>query len=147
MASRSMSEDSRIQWVEAVLWIEKAVTDVASARGLLNLDLLDPAAFHVQQAVEKVLKGMLVAAAQDIRRTHDIGTLATLARAHWPDLVSNPFPLTAASQWYVTTRYPSLDETSPDRLEIEQSIEAIEQLIAAMRERAPPDVTWPERKP
>jgi len=141
-----MSEDNRIQWGEAVLWIEKAITDVASARGLLDLGLSDPAAFHVQQAVEKVLKGMLVAAAQDIRRTHDIDTLATLARAHWPDLVSNPFPLTTASQWYVTTRYPGLDEISPDGLEIAQAVEAVEQLITAMRDRAPPGVTWPELK-
>lgn len=142
-----MNEDNRIQWGEAVLWIEKAITDVASARGLLDLGLFDPAAFHVQQAVEKVSKGMLVAAAQDIRRTHDIDTLATLARPFWPDLVSNPFPLTAASQWYVTTRYPGLDETSLDRSEIEQAMDAIEQMIAALRDRAPPDVTGPEGKP
>lgn len=132
-----MSGDSRVQWAEAVLWIERASVDIASARGLLALGLSDPAAFHAQQAIEKVLKGMLVAAAQDIRRTHDIDTLATLARAHFPNLVPNPFPLNSVSQWYVTTRYPGLDEASPNPKDVEHALDGVETLIAAVRGRAP----------
>lgn len=132
-----MSGDSRVQWAEAVLWIERASVDIASARGLLVLGLSDPAAFHAQQAIEKVLKGMLVAAAQDIRRTHDIDTLATLARDHFPDLVLNPFPLNSVTQWYVTTRYPGLDEALPNSKDVEHALDEVETLIAAVRGRAP----------
>ncbi len=67
------------------------------ARTLLSGDQIDLAAFLVQQALEKALKALLVAAAQDVRRTHDIDALATLARAHWPQLLASPFPLAVAA--------------------------------------------------
>src|SRR5215472_7967673 len=95
-----------VQWREALLWLAKADGDISGARTLLASGQPDLAAFHVQQALEKALKALLVAAAQDVRRTHDIEQLATLARGHWPDMVPAPFPLAAVSQWYVTTRYP-----------------------------------------
>lgn len=132
-----MTEDSRLQWDEALLWIEKAHADLTGARGLLAIDLTELAAFHVQQAAEKTLKAMLVAAAQDILRTHDIDTLATLARTHWPDLLPDPFPLTALSQWYVTTRYPGIDEATPTSTEVTDALAAVQDLIRQFTGRSP----------
>jgi hypothetical protein len=82
-----------IQWREALLWLAKADAEIVGARTLLAGAQLDLAAFHVQQALEKALKALLVAAAQDVRRSHDIDMLATLARAYWPDLLPSPFAL------------------------------------------------------
>jgi hypothetical protein len=67
-----------IQWREALLWVAKAQADIAGARTLLSSDQIDLAAFLVQQGLEKALKALLVAAAQDARRTHDIDALATV---------------------------------------------------------------------
>jgi HEPN domain-containing protein len=128
----------RLQWGEALLWLAKAETDIAGERGLLAIDLPDLAAFHVQQALEKALKALLVAAAADVRRTHDIEALATLARAHWPDIVASPFPLIAVGQWYVTTRYPGIDEVPPGSAEVLEALEAVASLIAAITCMAPP---------
>src|SRR5215467_9544638 len=102
-----------IQWREALLWVAKAEADIAGARTLLSSEQHELAAFLIQQALEKALKALLVAAAQDVRRTHDIEALATLARAHWPQLLPSPFRLAVVTQWYVSTRYPGFDEPSP----------------------------------
>jgi HEPN domain-containing protein len=103
------------QWEEARRWFAKAAEDLMAARVLAKEDVLDPAAFHVQQALEKILKGLLVAAAQDLRKTHDLETLAVLANAHWPALIPSPSPLAYISRWYLTSRYPGLGGSADPR--------------------------------
>ena len=129
---------SVVQWREALLWLAKADADVSGARTLLGTGQSELAAFHVQQAAEKALKALLVAAAQDVRRTHDIEQLATLARLHWPALLPAPFTLAVVSQWYVTTRYPGPDEVSPTTDEVEEALDAVAALIAAIVALVPP---------
>ena len=126
------NREQREQSNDARLWLTKAVEDVNGARMLLSGGLEALAAFHVQQATEKALKALLVAAAQDVRRVHDIATLADLARVHWPDVVPSPFPLIAANQWYITTRYPDIDEESPASIEIEEALQVLESLMTAI---------------
>jgi len=127
-----------VQWREALLWLTKANADITGGRTLLAGGQPDLAAFHVQQALEKALKALLVAAAQDVRRTHDIDQLATLARGHWQDLVATPFPLAAVSQWYVTTRYPDPDALLPTIAEVEEALEAVASLISRIIALRPP---------
>ena len=125
-------QQQRLQWDEARLWLAKAAEDAAAARMLLSGGLAGLAAFHVQQAAEKALKALLVAAARDIHRVHDINTLADLARAHWPDVVPSPFPLIATNQWYMTTRYPDIEEESPTPIEVEDALLLVESLMTAI---------------
>jgi HEPN domain-containing protein len=131
---------ARVQWREALLWVAKAEADIAGARTLLSSDQIDLAAFLVQQAVEKALKALLVAAAQDVRRTHDIDALATSARAHWPQLLASPFPLAMVSQWYVTTRYPGLDGSPPTAAEVAEGLAAVAGFAADVARLSPPDL-------
>ena len=131
------NREQREQSNDARLWLAKAVEDVNGARMLLSGGLEALAAFHVQQATEKALKALLVAAAQDVRRVHDIATLADLARVHWPDVVPSPFPLIAANQWYVTTRDPDIEEESPASDEIEQALQVLDALVAAIAALVP----------
>ena len=95
MSDREAQE--QLAWREALSWLEKANEDARAVRLLLSSGLISLAAFHVQQATEKTLKALLTAAAQDVRRTY-------LARAHWPDLVLDPFPLVAVNEWYIKIR-------------------------------------------
>jgi len=68
-----------IQWEEPLRWIGKVDQDLRAARLLLG-EIPEQAAFHVQQAVEKTLKALLVARRQDVKKTHDISTLVALVR-------------------------------------------------------------------
>ena len=74
-------EQDIIQWQDALRWLDRAMDDIRATRVLLRDGIAMQAAFHLQQAIEKTLKALLVAARQDVRKTHDLDTLAELARA------------------------------------------------------------------
>ena len=126
-----------IQWREARRWIAKADEDLVAARLLITGELLNPAAFHVQQALEKALKALAVAAGQDIRRTHDLETLMAEAHKSWPALIPFPSSLADVSEWYLVSRYPDMDETAPASDEIWEALDQIERLIQAIKAQAP----------
>jgi HEPN domain-containing protein len=133
------------QWEEALRWLAKAAEDLAAARVLAREDVLDPAAFHIQQALEKLLKALLVAAAEDVRRTHDLESLAAVAHKHWPALIPSPFPLAYLGRWYLTSRYPDLDEAPPACEEISEALGAVEALLTKARSHAPADLRPDDR--
>jgi HEPN domain-containing protein len=128
-----------IQWQEALRWLGKADQDVRAARLLLDA-VAEQAAFHVQQALEKTLKALLVARRRDIRKTHDISVLVSLVRPHWPALVTDPFPLEQVTSWYITSRYPEMIDDEPSHAEIVAALEAVERLIATVVLCAPSDL-------
>lgn len=72
--------------------------------------LIDPAAFRCQQAGEKIIKGLLVAAAIKAPRIHDLEALAALAAPSYPDLALMMEDIAPASVWLARTRYPDLTE-------------------------------------
>ena len=65
------------RWEEAATWLSAARLDRDAAIACLAAKppLALPAAFHCQQAAEKLMKGFLVLAAQPFRRTHDMAEL------------------------------------------------------------------------
>jgi HEPN domain-containing protein len=132
-----------IQWREAQRWLAKADEDLAAARVLIGGSLADPAAFHVQQAVEKALKALLVAANQEIRRTHDLETLSSEVSKHWPSLASLASSLTSVSEWYLISRYPDMEEMTPTLDEIAGVLGQVELLIREIKAKAPSPVSKP----
>ena len=64
-------------------WTSKADEDIAAAERLLALDdsLAAVACFHSQQAVEKLIKALLVLAGVPFPRTHDLIQLSGLVPA------------------------------------------------------------------
>ncbi len=68
-----MSDDAR-------MWLAYARENLASAKILLDNELYNPCLQNVQQAVEKMLKAVLVESREKPRKTHSISELvATLA--------------------------------------------------------------------
>ncbi len=62
-------------------WLERAEKDFEAARFNHKNGFNDIAAFLYQQAVEKSLKGVLIAQGQGLERTHDCFALAQKAKA------------------------------------------------------------------
>lgn len=50
-------------------WFEKANSDMESSEILLSTGKLDTASFHIQQAIEKYLKGFLLEKGWNLKRT------------------------------------------------------------------------------
>ncbi len=68
----------------------------------------ETAAYHCQQAVEKVIKGLLVLARVPFRKTHDLETLRDLVVPCFPDLTTRIDRLVPLTDWGHAFRYPDL---------------------------------------
>src|SRR6266853_1004857 len=71
-------------------WCRLAVADIdrqtVAACMAAEPPLRASAAFHCQQAVEKLLKGFLVLAAKRFRKTHSLAQLGAAAQASFPEI-------------------------------------------------------------
>ena len=101
-------------WLKVQEWIAIAADDQRAARTLISLDppLLGIAAYHIQQAAEKLLKAVLVRANRDFRKTHDLEGLVRIAVETTGSLASFATPMGDWTAWSVMFRYPS--ETGPE---------------------------------
>lgn len=90
--------DPRARWEAVEGWLDVAERDREAAAVCLasGLSLRGVAAFHCQQAVEKLLKGFLVLAAKRSRKTHSLAQLGSAAQARFPEIAGL---VAAAKRW------------------------------------------------
>ncbi|MDO8585931.1 MAG: HEPN domain-containing protein [Armatimonadota bacterium] len=108
-------------------WMQYARADLAMARGPLpEYGMYETLCYHAQQAVEKSLKAILVAAGVDFPYTHNLQKLLDLLPA---DIPRSPEVDDSArlSAYAVTTRYPGEEEplTEEDYREAVRLAEAV----------------------
>lgn len=130
------------QWEEAEAWIALAEEDLrvveiclAAARPPLG-----SAAYHCQQAAEKLLKGSLVAASLPLRRTHDIETLATIASDAHPSLRVFANACQPFTPWGLSFRYPPVEqsrEPPPEASRVREAMHTLSKLRDAVVELKP----------
>ncbi len=88
-------------------WFAQGDMDIQAAGILLAQDgPLPVVAFHVQQAVEKYLKGFLISTGWPLRRIHDVEILVQEAIALDADFTSFLAPCQRITEYYIETRYP-----------------------------------------
>jgi HEPN domain-containing protein len=94
----------------AARWLAYAESDLAVARGVDRPGVIaETPCFHAQQAAEKAIKAVLVAAGADPPRTHDLEMLLAAV----PGDVSMGFDrqsVAALTAYAVASRYPGDDE-------------------------------------
>ena len=116
---------------ETACWLVIAGDDARVAHACLQMEspVIGVAAFHCQQAAEKILKGLLIIAGADFRMTHDLDRLATITLPYYPqsqDLVEVLRPL---SSWGIAYRYPgpeAIPEPLPASGEVERVLDTID---------------------
>lgn len=93
---------------EVQAWLEKARSDLDSARILLNHKppIPDTAAFHSQQAAEKYLKALLIDQNADFHRVHNLVYLLDLCIEIDKDLAELKDSAALLTPYAVLTRYP-----------------------------------------
>ena len=101
------------QWSEAERWLARVDDDLRAAEALLALapPATGTAAFHCQQAAEKMAKAVLIAMRQPPPKLHDIEELGQRIRSHNPAIGEAFEALGGLTRWYTSARYPdaSLD--------------------------------------
>ena len=128
-------------WIEVLGWIRVATSDIRAVRICLSADppIVDIAAYHCQQASEKLLKGFLVRANRDFGKTHNLGRLADAVVTAFPHIDKLVEPLRDWTQWSVAYRYPGVeqDEPEPSLDGLYTALDAIEQVKLALLSLAP----------
>jgi HEPN domain-containing protein len=125
---------------EVVLWLRKAAHDRLAAELAIKSDpaIPDVAAFHCQQAVEKLLKAFLVYRSCQFEKIHDLRALVNLCAELDPGffvLRDRVAPLTA---YAVRFRYPGPVEPTIDQAR--HAVEIIHEVEAFILDRLPPNL-------
>src|SRR2546421_9562178 len=138
-----MSEAKRTdprQWEVAQEWLDRADGDLRIAEILLSEapDLPWGAAFHCQQALEKMAKGVLIARRVEPPKSHDIELLGRLVGGHESELGEKIVALTMLTVWYIAPRYPDaqIDEI-PSVADLYAALAKLKELRRDIDELAP----------
>ncbi len=135
--------DPRARWEAVERWLAVAERDQRTVLACLadNPPLLESAAFHCQQAVEKLLKGFLVLARKRSRKTHSLWELGALAQASFPDIAELVAAANNWTDWAVAYRYPeeqgAAGTPEPDEPELRRALAVIDALKARLRAERP----------
>ena len=128
------------QWAEATLWLNHADADIQAVEALLLASpaLINPAAFHCQQAVEKMAKALLVGIGREPPHIHDLNRLYSLLRPDFPDIAGMIEDLTGLTAWYFAVRYPNIaSDFAPSLNDIRAALMRLRALRARIAAFAP----------
>ncbi|WP_455173778.1 HEPN domain-containing protein [Azospirillum largimobile] len=130
-----MSDSDRSATLEeSRRWWRVAAEDRRVAQACLAMDppSLGNAAYHCQQAAEKTMKGLLVAAGIGFRKVHDLDELASVTIPLYPALAVDLDQCRPFTSWATEYRYPPEDESPPPSPRaISEALEVLERLLAA----------------
>ena len=89
-------------------WLEKADSDLLCIENNITASRVpwDAVVFHAQQAGEKVLKALLVAAGVTVPRTHDLVALLSQVRSAGFDIAAARADVEVLSRFGAAVRYP-----------------------------------------
>jgi HEPN domain-containing protein len=136
MRRRRRIVDEAERWRAAERWFRRAELDLRMARLALTEDtgLVEPAAFHLQQAAEKTLKGLLAAHAVPFRKVHRLGELSAKLATARPELATDVEGLDPYTRWVGAGRYDDADTDVPiTRANVETLLGRCVELLARAR--------------
>jgi HEPN domain-containing protein len=136
------SADPRARWEAVEEWLELADADRNAVETCISAgpSLRGIAAFHCQQAVEKLLKGFLTLAAKRSRKTHSLAELGAAAEASFPEIAVLVAAAKGWSSWAFEFRYPprrGRAKPLPDEDELRRALGVIDALAAHLRAANP----------
>jgi len=116
-------------------WLRIAADDLRRVPRRLEEDDIADAAFHLQQALEKYLKGFLLSRGWKLERIHDLRALLEEAARHEPSLKKFRRLCAEVTAYYIQERYPFFG-TKPSREEVEANLERARGLVELIEELA-----------
>jgi uncharacterized protein len=101
--------DPRARWEAVDDWLAVALEDRRGAAACIAMEppLRGIAAYHCEQAVEKLLKGFLTLAGKRGRKTHSLAELGAAGARSFPEIREFVAAAEGWSGWAVEFRYPS----------------------------------------
>ena len=126
--------------VEVKRWLEKARNDRSAVKKIIASAFVetDIAAFHCQQAVEKLLKAFLVLHRVEFEKVHDLGLLLDQCVGKDETFESLRFGVEPLTLYAVAFRYPG--PADPARDDVERALQVVEQVWDFVIQRMPDEV-------
>ncbi|HEX9646582.1 MAG TPA: HEPN domain-containing protein [Alphaproteobacteria bacterium] len=146
MSGREAGSDA-VQWEEARRWFAQADDDIRVAWACLAAapPIVGAAALHCQQAAEKTLKGLLIAARQKTGKTHNLGELTTAVAAQYAPFRDDLDWLRELTEWYLGMRYPDIEiERPPAAAAVSTALESVSRLLERARSLDPTRTATPK---
>ena len=120
-------------------WFTQGGLDIQAAEILLAQNgPLAVVAFHLQQAIEKYLKGFLLSTGWSLRRIHDLEILLQQAIAHDTDFAPFLAACQRITEYYIEARYPIGVTTLFQRSALQTDLDTTRDLIALIRRKVSP---------
>ena len=117
-----MPDNSRMESYYPQDWFKKAADDLRAAEVLLRSNSLALSAFHLQQAIEKYLKGFLISKGWRLRRIHNLEELLDEAISYVSELEKFR-SLCQTVTGYYSARYPFIASLNINRKEISETLD------------------------
>lgn len=113
-------------------WLPRARRDWTRARLLLRERDPEGAGLHLQQALEKYLKGWLLDRGWALRKTHDLEVLLTDAEQHQSALQRLRSLCERVSGYYLVERYPGPAPSTLDAAQVGLDVAEARELILTL---------------
>ena len=116
-------------------WMNKAFSDLRSARILLREDIFDTAIYHTQQCAEKSLKAFLSYKNHKILKTHDLAVLLNhcVEFDETFDLLTQEAAF--LNPYAIAFRYPDDFNSVPSEQTVKESINCAEKTFNFVKEK------------
>lgn len=115
-------------------WFRKGDEDLLAAGALMITGNVGIAAFHLQQALEKYLKGYLLSRNWKLRRIHDLEELLDDAIKLKPSFETYRPLCQTVTEYYIEDRYPFNISSEFKKDELEKVISEAKKFIAEILE-------------
>jgi len=117
-------------------WFDKARRDVRTVEILLREEGdAEVAGFHLQQAVEKYLKGYLLSQGWELQRIHNLEALLNEAIRFEPEMERFRELCEEATDFYTLERYPFFASPGITSENVSRLLPSLRQLIEQIEER------------
>jgi HEPN domain-containing protein len=114
-------------------WFRIGEKDLKRAEHLLNINDPEGAGYHLQQAVEKYLKGFLLSKGWKLKRIHDLEVLLNDALKYEKTFDAYRTLCQKITGYYVIDRYPLPSAPTLTREEVQESVIEAEKLIQRLK--------------
>lgn len=115
-------------------WFHKGGLDMKRAEILLENNDPEGAAFHLQQAMEKYLKGYLIGRGWKLERIHDLEDLLDYAVDYNKEFEVFRALCQEVTEYYIEERYPFLMSSELTANEVRLKLKKAEEFIVKIKE-------------
>lgn len=114
-------------------WFKKAERDLNRVEILLEAGDAEGASIHLQQALEKYLKGYLISRGWKLQKIHDLEVLLNQTLSNNQEFEKYRLLCQRLTDYYTNERYPSMLDTGADIEEVKNELKEVKEFVHCIK--------------